>query len=456
MSEDTLKASKEATTSSDQDMLSIAQSCIAMAKSAGAKDAAARAYRVRDVSLDYRDGKVEKISESTTRGVNIQLYVDGRYSSVSTSDLRRDALETFISDSVALAKTIAADPFRALPDPALYKGQSAANLQLEDPKYLGVSADDGRKLAKLVHDAARGIKGNEAILSVGSSFSSNLVENWMVTSNGFSGSSRGTSFFVSAQVSAKDSDGRRPEEFDFGGSRFWGGMPDAAAVGRSAAERTLARLGAKKGETAQMTVVIDNRAGGRLVGMLGQAMSGASLQQKRSFLEGKLGEQIVSPLMTLTDDPLIPKAFGSRKFDNEGIAAKPRVMIENGVLKAYYVDTYYGRKLKMEPTSGAPSNVNWKLGAKSQQELLKDVEDGLFITRFLGGNSNGGTGDFSVGVAGFRIRNGVLAEPVSEMNLSGNHLEFWKKLAAIGNDPFIYSSQRTPTLVFDNVSVAGT
>ena len=444
------------TTSNDHDMLAIAQSCIAMAKSAGAGDASARAYRVRDVSLDYRDGKVEKISESTTRGVGIQLYVDGRFSTVSTSDLRPDALKAFIADAVALGKAITPDPFRALPDPELYKGQASIDLQLEDPKYPDVSAEEGRKVAKVMHDAARAVKGSEAILSVTSSFSSNLVENWMVTSNGFSGANRSTAFFLSTGVSAKDSDGRRPEEYDYAGSRFWNALVDPAKIGASGAQRTIARLGSKKGETMAMTVIVDNRAGGRLAGMLSGPLSAGALQQKRSFLEGKIGQQIVSPLVSITDDPLIPKAFGSRKFDGEGIAAQPRAVIENGVLKSYYVDTYYGRKLKVAPTSGSTSNLSWKLGSKSQKELLADAKEALFITGFIGGNSNSGTGDFSVGVVGFRVRNGEIAEPLAEMNLSGNHLEFWKKLVAIGNDPFPYSSLRTPTLVFENVSVAGT
>ena len=442
-------------TTNEQDMLAVAQSCIAMAKSAGANDALARAYRVRDVSLDYRDGKVEKISEATTRGVALQLYVDGRYSTASTSDLRPDALKAFIADTVAIGKAIQADPFRALPDPALYKGQAAADLQLEDPKYSTVSADEGRRVTKAMYDAARAVKGNEALTSITSSFSTNLVENWMVTSNGFSGSNRSTSFFVSTGVSAKDKDGRRPEEYDYAGSRFYGALGDPARVGVSAAQRTLARLGSKKGETNAMNVVIDNRAAGRLASMLLGPLSAGALQQKRSFLEGKVGQEIVSPLITLTDDPLVPKGFGSRKFDGEGIAAKARPVIEAGVLKSYFIDTYYGRKLKMAPTSGSPSNMTWKLGSKSQQQLLTDVKDGLFITGFIGGNSNGGTGDFSIGVTGFMIRNGAIAEPVAEMNLSGNHLEFWKKLVALGNDPFPYSSNRIPTMVFENVSVAG-
>lgn len=438
-----------------QDMLAVAQSCISMAKAAGAKEAAARAYRVRDVSLDWRDGRVEKISESTTRGVMLQLYADGRFSSVSTSDVRPEALKTFIADSIALTRALAPDPFRALPDPELYKGQSDVNLQLEDPKYAGLSPDDGRKVARLAEEAARGVKGNESLLSVTTSFSSNLVENWMVTSNGFSGSNRGTSFFVSAQVSAKDADGRRPEDFDYAGARFWNEMGDPAAIGASAAKRALNRLGAKKGESAAMMVAVDNRAAGRLVSMLTGPLSAGSLQQKRSFYEGKIGQQVTSDVITVFDDPLVPKAFGSRKFDMEGLAAVRRPIIENGVLKNYYVDTYYGRKLKLAPTSGSPSNLSWKLGGKSQKELLAELKDGLLITSFIGGNSNGGTGDFSLGLVGYRVRNGEIAEPVSEMNISGNHLEFWKKLVAVGNDPFAYSSLRTPTLVFENVSIAG-
>jgi PmbA protein len=440
----------------DQDMLAIAQSCIDIAKKAGAKEASARAYRVRDVSLDYRDSRVEKIQESTTRGVNLQLFVDGRYSTVSTSDLRPDALKTFITNSIAVAKAIAPDPFRALPDAALYKGQANVDLQLEDPKYAEVSADEARKVCKAIQDGARGAKGGDTLTSVGSQFSSSLVENWMVSSNGFSGSNRGTTFFLAAEISAKDSDGRRPEDFDYAGSRFWSAVGDPAAIGARAAQRTLSRLGAKKGETSQMTVLVDNRAAGRIVGMLGAALSGSNLQQKRSFYEGKLGQQVATPLLSITDDPLVPKGFGSRRFDNEGIAAKPRVIFADGVVKSYNLDTYYAKKLKMEPTSGSMSNLSWRLGQKSQKELLADAKDALLITSFIGGNSNNGTGDFSLGVVGFRVRDGQIAEPLSEMNLSGNHLEFWKKLVAVGNDPFPYSSMRTPTLVFENVSVAGT
>ena len=202
--------------------------------------------------------------------------------------------------------------------------------------------------------------------------------------------------------------------------------------------------------------MVDARAAGRLASALLGPMSASSLQQKRSFLEGKLGTAIASPLLEWTDDPLIPRAFGSRHYDGEGMAAQPRRIIEAGVLRGWYVDTYYGRKLGLAPTTARPSNMTWKLGSKPRAALLAEVGEGVLVTGFLGGNSNGTTGDFSLGVRGFAIHGGALAEPIGEMNVSGNQLDLWQRLAAVGDDPYPYSSLRTPTLVFDGVQIAGT
>ena len=164
---------------------------------------------------------------------------------------------------------------------------------------------------------------------------------------------------------------------------------------------------------------------------------------------------MASPLLDLADDPLVPRGLGSRRFDGEGIAAKRLPLFEGGVLRNYYVDTYYGRKLGMRPTTRGMSNLDWRYGTESLEALLARIGEGIFVSGFLGGNSNGTTGDFSLGAQGFRIRGGKLAEPVGEMNVSGNHLELWPKLAAIGNDPYPYSASRTPALVFDDVQFAG-
>lgn len=437
------------------EMLETARSAVKIALAKGAKEASARTYRVREVETTWRDGRLEKVHEATTRGVGLSLYVDGRYASVSSSDLREEALAKFIGDSIALTRALEKDPYRSLPEPKLYEGQAKVDLLLEDSKYASVNADDRRRIVKELEAAARAVKGSEAILSVTTGFSDTLSDTFRVHSNGFEGQRRDTVFYSSAEVSVKDADGRRPEDYAYAGSRFFGELPPVGAIGRDATERALSRLGSKKGETAVLTMAIENRSAGRLVSYLLGPLSAGAIQQKRSFLEGKVGQAIGGPLLTLTDDPLVPKGFGSRLFDGEGIAAKKMPVFESGVLRNFYVDTYYGKKLGIAPTTGGVSNLAWKLGAKGPDELLSDLKEGILVTGFLGGNSNSTTGDFSLGVQGFRVRGGKRAEAIGEMNISGNHMELWKRLAAVGNDPYPYSPLRTPMLVFEGVQFAG-
>jgi PmbA protein len=441
--------------SQKNDMLEVARSAAAQARKAGAQEAAAAAGRTREVSVDWRDGKVEKLSDATSRTVSLELYVDGRFAAVATKDLRPEALQRFIEDSVALTRTLEKDPFRALPDPALSAGQFTGDLQLDDPALAGLTAVRRRELAQAAEAAARQVEGAAAINSVTTGFGDGLTEIWRVHSNGFEGTRRGTTFSISGEVSVKDADGRRPEDYDYATTRHLAALPTAEAVGRRAAERALARLGAKKGGSGTMTLVIDPRAGDRLVSHLLRPLSGAALQQRRSCLDGKVGLTIGSPLLDLTDDPLLPRGLGSRRFDGEGLAARRFALFEKGVLRAFYVDNYYGRKLKLAPTTGRSSNLAWGLGSKDRDALVASVGEGLLVTGFIGGNSNETTGDFSLGFNGYRISGGKLGEPISEMNVSGNHLELWKRLVAVGNDPFASSTLRTPTLVLEGVAVAG-
>ena len=441
--------------SGERSMREIAHAAVKTAKTKGANEVAVRAYTVRDVAVQWRDGKLEQINESTTRGIGLQLYVDGRFSAVSTSDLRPDALDVFIADSLAMTRTLVKDPFRYLPEPKLYEGQAAVDLKLEDPAYPTVTPDMRRRMARELEEAARSVPGSGAILSVTTGFNDTRAEVLRVASNGFEGTRVDTSFWTSAQVTVKDGDGRRPEDWSAAGVRFVGELPPVADVGREAARRALARVGSTKADTALLPMAVDNRAAGRLVGALLGPLQGQAIQQKRSFLDGKLGTAVGSEKLTFADDPLVVKGLASRLFDGEGIAARRLPVFERGVLKSYFIDTYYGRKLGMAPTTGGSSNGSWALGDKAQAALLADMKVGILITGFLGGNSNGTTGDFSFGVQGYRVRGGQLAEPVAEMNISGNQADLWKRLVAVGNDPYPYSSGRTPTLVFEGVQFAG-
>jgi PmbA protein len=438
------------------DLLDITRRAADLAVKKGAGEAAAGGWQARHVEVAWRDGKIEKVSEATTRGLGLDLYVDGRYASVSTSDLRTDALARFIEDAVALARTLTPDPHRRLPEPELYRGQAQVDLELEDPSHGALDSATRRRMAEELEAAARAVPGAERILSVTTGASDTRAESALVHTNGFEGTKHGTDFWISAEVTVKDADGRRPEESAASGGRFRAALEPTAVVGRRAAERALSRLGSAKGESAVMTMAVDARSAGRLVGALLGPLAAAALQQKRSFLEGKVGSAVGTALLDLADDPLVPRGLGSRLYDGEGIAARPFPIFEGGVLRSCFIDTYYGRKLGMPPTTARASNLAWRLGPRSQADLLNDMGDGILVTGFLGGNSNGTTGDFSLGVRGFRVRGGRVSEPVGEMNVSGNHLDLWRQLAAVGNDPYPYSAMRTPTLVFERVQFAGT
>lgn len=441
---------------SNETMLQIAKQAISIAKNKGAQEIAASTSTTREIDVTWRDGKLEKISEATKRGLNLQLYVDGRYSSVSTSDLRPEGVEPFIENAITLTRTLARDPFRTLPEPALYQNRPTTDLQIEDPKYETVTAIERRRMAADLEGAARALKGSEAFLSVTSIVSDAFSESVRVHSNGFEGSRRDTTFNAELTVSVKDKDGRRPEEYAWASTRFFKDLPDVASLGKLAGERALSRFGSKKIPSAILPVIIDRRSSGRLLSYFMRALSGSALQQKRSFLEGKLDQAMGSAKLDFEDDPLLPKGLGSRHFDSEGIAAKRIPIFKGGVLRSFLIDTYYGKKLKAAPTTMYMSNLSWKLGDKSKEALIADIKEGILVTRFLGGNSNDTTGDFSLGVQGFAIRGGKLAEPIAEMNISGSHLDVWKRLVAVGNDPFPYSSSRTPSLVFEAVQLAGT
>ncbi|HEX4512629.1 MAG TPA: TldD/PmbA family protein [Polyangiaceae bacterium] len=315
------------------DLLDMAKKALALAKQKGADEATASAYRSREVEIGWRDGKVEKVTEATSRGVSLSVYVGHRYSSVSTSDLREDALAKFVEESIALCKTLTADANRSLPDPKLYAGRFSGDLQIRDSSYSAVSAQQRRELAKELEDSARAAPGADKILSVTASVSDSETTSARVTTNGFEGEISRTSYWLSADVSVKDPDGRRPEDYDYAGARFFSELPRASLVGKNATARALTAIGAKKAASAEMTMIVENRVAGRLLGAILGPLGARALQQKQSFLEGKLKQPIASSLLTVVDDPHVEKGFGSRLWDGDGIASKKMSVIDHGVLK---------------------------------------------------------------------------------------------------------------------------
>ncbi len=421
-------------------------------KKLGAKEASLVLSSEESTACDVRQGKVERLQQSQSATLSVQVYVAGRYGVHSTNDLRPAELDAFLQRAVALTRVLEEDPFRKLPDPKLYRDRPPASLPLTDPAYAARTMAERKATAFAMEASARASGKN--VISASAGTSDTISDTLMLTSNGFRDRQTTTVFGANVDVTVKDGD-KRPEDWAYASARLAGALPDPDLLGQEASARAEGRVGAKKIASGAYPVLVEARAGRTLVNHLLAATFARSLQQKRSFLDGKLGQALFSDRLTLEDDPLIAHGLGSRRFDGEGLSAKRFKLIENGVLKAYYVDWYYGSKLGLEPTTGRPSNLVIAPGSKSLAELERSLDKGIVVTSFIGGNSNSTTGDFSFGLVGHWIEKGVRKHPVSELNLSGNHSDFWKKLAALGNDPWLSSSLRTPSMLFDGAAVSG-
>lgn len=435
------------------DRLDLAEWTIKQAQKNGADQVAVNISNQRQVEIEFRDKKLETLNESTQNSLSIDIYADFRYSSHSTNDLRRDSLQRFIEEAVASTKYLAKDEYRSLPDPQYYDMRLAADLKIYDSSFERIDSTQRVELAEAIEAAA--MAQSDQIISTTAGYSDVLFHSVKVHSNGFSGQRQGTSFSAGAEVTVKDPNGGRPEDWFWATGCFRADLPSAKILGTQAAGRALQKIGQSKIASGVYTMIVENRAGGRLLGMLTRPMTARALQQKSSYLEGMLGKAIASDKLTFVDDPFIEKGLGSRLYDGEGMAAIKRTFIEKGVLQYYFIDNYYGKKLGLPPTTSSPSNVLFDYGDSDLNAMIRDVQKGILITGFIGGNSNSTTGDFSFGITGILVEAGQLAQPVNEMNISGNAKDFWHKLAQVGNDPYLYSSWRIPTLLFEDVDFSG-
>ncbi len=422
--------------------------------SAGADECRVGIYSERFVEISYREQKPESIKEASGRSLNIEIFANHRYSSQSTSDMRKNALKDFISKAVATTKLLAEDPYRSLPDPKYYQGRQKIDLQIVDPGYEQLSPDQRHTMVKTIEQAAFST-GSKKVISVTADQQDSHTESVVLRSNGFEGYRKSTIYWVGAEVTVQDEGDRRPNGYNFVASVNKDSLPSNEEIGKVAAQRALDLLGAQKIKTETLPVIIENRNVPRLLSGLLSAMNGRNIQQKQSFLADKKEQKIASEHLTLIDDPLVVSGLGSKLYDGDGFAAKKRIMIEAGVLREFYIDWYYSRKLGCEPTTAGTSNLIIPPGKRSVKEIMKDLVRGILVTGFIGGNSNSTTGDTSVGITGKLFEGGEPVQSVAEMNIAGNHLEFWHKLSEAANDPWIYSSYRTPSLVFTDVVVSG-
>lgn len=404
-------------------------------------------------TVEVREEKIDKLEEANRNSMRINLYVNNRYSSISTNRLsNKEELGRFIDEAIAGTGYLSEDEFRTLPDPELYYKGGGEELRTVDPGF--ETHDPQQKIDQAFAIEKEVLGKDDRIISVTATYRDGLSGNVMVASNGFEGDRENSYYSLVASVSINDGDSR-PQGYWYESSIFHGELPDEG-IGTQALKRALDKLGQKKIKSGAMPMIVENRLAGRILDPVISALNGSSIQQKNSFLIDMKGNRIGSDLMNILDDPFIVSGRGSRLYDSEGLATRRRSIVDGGVLNNYFIDTYYGKKLEMEPTSGETTNLVFKPGEKDLAGLLAEVGYGILVTGFNGGNSNGSTGDFSYGIEGFLVENGKPTQPVSEMNITGNFKEIWNNLMAVGNDVYTGSSWRLPSLVFDKISFSGT
>jgi len=430
----------------------IAQWTVELALKNGCQAARVSVITATNNSFEYRDKQLDKLQQSSENKLYIELFTESKYGSFSTNRIEKGELEPFIKEGIKSTQYLAADKFRRLPDSERYYIADGQDLDLYDKSFDSISTEEKLATARQAIDEI--YQKNERIISISSSYDDGVGAEYMIASNGFEAESIDTAFNLVASVTLKTDGDARAESFWYDSSIYWNDLKKTG-IGQKALERALLKIGQRKVKSGKYDMLLDNTISSRLFSPLIGAMYGTALQQKNSFLLDKLGQQITSGKLTVTDTPHISRSFGARWFDGEGVATKDRTIIENGILQTYFIDTYNSLKMSMKPTIASPSIISTTLGTKSFNEIIRTVGKGIWITGFNGGNCNSTTGDFSFGIEGFLIEDGIATTPISEMNITGNMLVLWSNLAEVGNDPRANSPWRIPSLLFSDVNFSG-
>jgi PmbA protein len=432
---------------------------VGAAKRAGADSADALLVQNASLAVSRRLGKIEQLERAEGFDLGLRVFLGQRQAIVSSTDPDPKGFSALAERAVAMARVVPEDPFGGLPD-RFDPPRDAAPLDLFDPTE--PTAEELIERAAAAEDAALAVKG--ITNSEGADASWGRVRIALATSAGFAGSYARSSHSLSCTALA-GSGTAMERDYEYSSVVHLADLEDAAGIGRKAAERTLARLNPTRPKTARIPVVYDPRVSSSLLGHLASAVNGASIARGTSFLRDGLGRQVLAKGLTVRDDPTRRRGLRSRPFDGEGQAGQPRAIVEDGVLTTWILDTRSARQLGLSstghasrgtggPPGPAPTNLWLEAGAVTPEALMADIAEGLYVTDLIGMGINGVTGDYSRGAAGFMIRNGQLAEAVSEITIAGNLKDMFLHLAA-ANDLRFRRGTDAPTIRIEGLTLAG-
>lgn len=443
----------------------LARGVVKRALAGGADVAEAIARSGSELSTKVRMGEPELVEEAGHRGIGMRIMKDRRVALTSTSDLTPRGLDRFLQDALELCEISQEDPFAGPADPALIAKGPFPELELYDPAGGEVTAAQAIEIARRAEQAARDFD-KRITNSDGATFSRTAGSFALVLSGGFEGGYAGSYASLVVTPVAQDEGGKNRRGHHWTAKRFLAELDPAEEVGREAARRTLRKLGARKVPTCEAPVVFDPDAARSILGMMASCIMGSAIWRKSSYLIGRVGTRVASELVTIVDDPLRPRAPGSRPFDGEGLHSRRNVVVNKGLLETYLCDAYAARKLSSAPTGSAsrgsgggvgPSTSNFILQPTdaSAESILASTERGLYVTEMMGFGFNAVTGDFSRGASGFWIEDGKLAHPVSEVTISLNVDQLWQRIDAVGSDLDLRTSTASPTLRVSAMTIAG-
>lgn len=439
------------------DRLTTLSDLIAAAKRAGADAADALIVASTSLSVRRRLGAIEQLERSEGFDLGLRVFIGRRVAIVSSTDPSATGFDALAERAVAMARVVPEDPFAGLPEAVALVPR---NLDLVD----AVEPTAEMLLARTAaaEEAALAVPG--VTNSDGADASWSRYEIALAGSNGFAGAYARTSHSISTTAVVGTGTGME-RDYDWSSTVHLADLDDPVAIGRRAAEQAVRRLNPTRPKTARIPVVFDPRVAGSLLGHLSGAINGSAVARGTSFLKDRMGEQVLAKGLVVRDDPTRRRGLRSRPFDGEGMPGEGRVIVGDGVLKTWLLDWRSARQLGLVSTghasrgTGGPpgpgaTNLWLEPGALTPAELMADITEGLYVTDLIGMGVNGVTGDYSRGAAGFMIRHGQLAEPVSEVTIAGNLRDIFLNMTP-ANDLEFRRGTDSPTVRIEGLTMAG-
>ena len=437
---------------SKENTIQIVTEILQTVKQKGATDAEVVCSQGKGLSISVRNGDVDTIENSNDRSLILTVYNGKAKGSASTAILDKDSIELTINKALEIAKLTQADEFAGIAESDLL-AHSADFKDLSTYHPRDISPETMIDLAKQAEAAAletSGIVIDETAVSMGEG------QSIYANSNGFIGSKQGTNSSMSV-VAIAQKDGQMERDYWWDAVRDFNHLMSADAMGRKAAQRTIARIGAQKIKSTKSPVLFDATLAQGLVGHMLEAILGSSLYQEASFLKGDLNKQIFPDWFEIDEDPFVKGGFASRNFDSNGVATKQRKLIDSGVLKGFILSVYSARRLGLETTgnAGGAHNLFIKAGDHSFKQALKELGTGLYVTSVMGQGVNTVNGDYSRGASGFWVENGEIQFPVNELTIASNLKDMYKNLVLIANDVDKRSKIQTGSWLIEEMTIAG-